>query len=154
MRRLILVLAVLGLCGEVVQAKTNTYFVQLIVGTNREKPPDGGKRIGPKLKMELSPVFQWREYWEVSRNKIDVVADKRSRIRLTEARELEIQHFSEDRRILRLFRDGKVVRKVKDSMSARRLIMGGDSNKDEAWFVVIRRDEPSSEGYLSRPKSF
>lgn len=122
-----------------------TYFVQLIMATNEDGAKEKGwKSIGPKLQKELSPVFQWKQYWEVSRTKVDVSEAKVSRIRLNATRELAILQ-QEGRLELRMFRDGKLVRKAKDNVSTQRVIMGGDSSKKEAWFLVVRRDEPSTE---------
>ena len=138
-----------ALCGSTVYGKEEpvTYFIQTIVGTNREKAPEGDKwkQVGPTLAKELSPVFKWKQYWQVSCQKIEVRAGKVSRIQLAKERELEVQMRGDGPLELRLFRDGKLVRKMKDLVSHRRVIMGGDSSKDEAWFVVIRRDKPSTE---------
>jgi hypothetical protein len=149
MKRLIPFLLVV-LCSFGAAAQPNnsvTYFVQLVVGTNREKPPEGAKwnKIGPSLQRELSPVFRWSNYWEVNRQKAEVAPRSVSRLRLNEARELEIRISPDGQVELQLFRDGKVVRKMKDIVSNRRLIMGGDRNKEEAWFVIIRQDKPSNE---------
>ena len=123
------------------------YFVQTIVGTNREKPPEGEKwkQVGPNLVKELSLVFKWKRYWQAGCQKIEVFEGKVSRIQLTKERELEVDRRGDGQLELRLFRDGKLVRRMKDLVSHRRVIMGGDSSKDEAWFVVIRRDKPSTE---------
>jgi hypothetical protein len=146
MKRLMLVAMVLGICGGAARAATNgvTYFVQLIVATNGEKPPDAKAKVGPKLQKDLSPVFQWANYWELSRKKVETSIGKRSRIRLGEGRELELEHVSGGRLVVRLFRDGKLIRKMKGLVPKCRVIMGGDGTGEEAWFVVIRRDEPSS----------
>jgi hypothetical protein len=122
-----------------------TFYIQTIVGTNRPEKGDGWKKVGPQLQRELSPVFQWKHYWQVSSQKIEASQGQVSRIQLTKARELDVAIRKDDQLELRLYRDGKLVRKLKDVVSHRHLIMGGDSNKDEAWFVVVRRDKPSTE---------
>src|SRR5688572_17875463 len=122
-----------------------TYYIQTIFGTNRAEKGDGWKKVGPQLQRELSPVFQWKHYWQVNSQKIEASKRQVSRVQLTKVRELEVRIREDDQLELRLFRDGKVVRKLKDVVSHRHLIMGGDSNKDEAWFVVVRRDKPSTE---------
>jgi hypothetical protein len=146
MKRLLLVVAMFGVCGGVGQAATNgiTYFVQLIVATNGEKPSDAKAKVGPKLQKDLSPVYQWANYWELSRKKVETQIGKRSRVRLNEGRVLEIEHVSEEHLVLRLFRDGQLIRKMKGLVPKCRVVMGGDQTGEDAWFVVIRRDEPTS----------
>jgi hypothetical protein len=122
-----------------------TYYIQTIVGTNRAEKGDGWKKVGPQLQRELSPVFQWKHYWQVNSQQIEASKGKVSRVQLTKMRELEVAIRPDDQLEIRLYRDGKVVRKLKDVVSHRHLVMGGDSNKDEAWFVVVRRDKPSTE---------
>jgi len=123
------------------------FFVQTIVATSHEQPHDDGKtkKIGPQLRKDLSPVFQWKHYREVTCQKIELRQGKVSRIQLTAERELELQIKNEAQLELRLFRDRKLVRKITESLSQRRVIMGGDRDNDEAWFVVVRRDKPSTE---------
>ena len=140
-------IGLLGLDNAYAQSEAVTLFVQTIVATNLEQPHDDGKtkKIGPLLRKDLSPVFQWKHYRQVSCQKIAVKPDRISRIQLTAERELEVQIKNDAHLELRLFRDGKLVRKIKESLSQRRVIMGGDRNHDEAWFVVVRRDKPSTE---------
>jgi hypothetical protein len=140
-------IGLLGLGNAYAQSEAVTLFVQTIVATNQEQPHDDGKgkKIGPQLRRDLSPVFQWKHYRQVSCQKIAVKQDRTSRIQLTAGRELEVQIKNDAQLELRLFRDGKLVRKIKESLSQRRVIMGGDRNYDEAWFVVVRRDKPSTE---------
>ena len=146
MKRLLLVVLLLGVWCGLARADTNavTYFVQLIVATNGEKPDAAKTKVGPKLQKQLSPVFQWADYWEVSRKTVAATRGKHSRIRLDKERELELEHVSGDRLVLRLFRDGKLVRKMKGLIPKCRVVMGGDSSHDQAWFIVVRRDEPST----------
>ena len=140
-------IGLVGLGNAYAQSEAVTLFVQTIVATNQEQPPDDGKakKIGPQLRRDLSPVFQWKHYRQVSCQKIAVKQNGVSRIQLTAERELELQIKNDAQLELRLFRDGKLVRKIKESLSQRRVIMGGDRNNDEAWFVVVRRDKPSTE---------
>jgi len=146
MKRLLLVVILLRICCGIAQADTNsiTYFLQLIAATNGQKPHDAKARIGPRLQKQLSPVFQWAHYWEVSRKTVTTAIGRNSRIRLDKERELELENVSGERLVLRLFRDGKLVRKMKGLIPKCRVVMGGDSSHNEAWFIVVRRDEPST----------
>ena len=140
-------IALLGLGRSYAESNAVTLFVQTIVASNLEQPHDDGKtkKIGPQLRKDLSPVFQWEHYRQVSCQKIAVKQDRVLRIQLTAGRELEVQIKNDAQLELRLFRDGKLVRKIKESLSQRRVIMGGDHNHREAWFVVVRRDKPSTD---------
>src|SRR5579862_8029814 len=52
--------------GEVrLEPITAHYYIQLIWGTNHQKPATADfKPVGPKLKTELGRIFQWQQYWE------------------------------------------------------------------------------------------
>jgi hypothetical protein len=122
------------------------FHVQLIYATNSEKPPPKGwKKVGPKLRRQLSPVFQWKEFWQVSRTEVAVPEGKGTKTRLTESRELEVQFQSDGRLQLMMYRDGRLVRKMKNISATERVIMGGDRTNDDAWFAVVRRDKPSTD---------
>ncbi|MCI0745037.1 MAG: hypothetical protein L0Y58_06500 [Verrucomicrobia subdivision 3 bacterium] len=149
MKTLLIFTLVALACSSTARAKEESValFVQAIVGTNRDQEPAGErwKKVGPKLRHDLSPVFKWKHYWEVSCRKVELKPGKLFRIQLTKERDLEVQIFADGRLELRMFRGGKPVRTMKDIVAHRRVIMGGDSNTDEAWFVVVRRDKPSTE---------
>jgi hypothetical protein len=56
---------------------------------------------------------------------------------------IEVQLISPDSREVRIFRDGRLVRKSRaDARSDGISIHGGDTKADGAWFVVVRRDKP------------
>ena len=144
------IFVLLGLlaCGKAnAESEAATFFVQTIVGTNQEGAhhDDKTKTIGPQLRRDLSPVFQWKHYREVRCQKIEVRGGKVSRIQMTAERGLELEIAADKQLELRLFRDAKLVRRMTNPLSQGRIIMGGDRNKDEAWFVVVRRDKPSTE---------
>ena len=72
-------------------------------------------------------------------------AGKGTKTKLTENRELEI-HFQNDGRLqLMMYRDGRLVRKMKNLSATERVIMGGNSTNDDGWFAVVRRDKPSTD---------
>ena len=67
------------------------YYVQLIWATNRDKPEHAQFRpVGPKLKSELSRVFQWQRYWEVNRQVVQLTAGKSASVRLSSECEVQI----------------------------------------------------------------
>jgi len=119
-----------------------TFYVQLLRGTNEEKTEDiKDKEIGPKLRKKLSPVFRWKNYWEVSRTSVTVGKGKAGRIQLPNAHALEIELLNPAESEVRLYLNGSLRRKSRQLIHNRMAIMGGDNN-DDCWFVVVRRDPP------------
>jgi hypothetical protein len=128
-----------------------TYYVQLVLGTNQDKPPDAKyKAVGPTLSKQLSGVFQWKSYWEANRKDVGVKSGKASRVRLSKDCEVEIEFITSStsattttNREIRLFRKGTLVCKSKREIGSKKMsILGGDATDGSSWFVVVRRDEP------------
>jgi hypothetical protein len=125
--------------------EARTYYYQLISGSDRALPLTGeAKAVGPKLRSQLEAKFRWKHYAEISRGKLTLATNKTSSIRLPEKREMQLQLVSSKTLEARLYRGGEVVRKTRENANADSLIMGGDQGKDESWFIVIRRDKPST----------
>ena len=125
-----------------------TYHVQLVLGTNQEKPPQANyKAIGPKLSQQLSGVFHWKTYWEANRQDIVVKNGKKGKVRLSKDFEVEIELFSPAPpatvREIRLFKKGVLACKSKREIGSKKMaILGSDSKDGNSWFVVVRRDQP------------
>jgi hypothetical protein len=100
------------------------------------------KPVGPKLQKRLSPVFRWEHYWEVNRVMVNVDPAKPKRLQLSKDREVEIVPRGEREIEIRVYRDGQMIRKSRQAADVKMTIIGGDREKDEAWFVVVRRDAP------------
>ena len=133
-------LLAIGLRAE--QAKT--YYFQLIAGSNKELSPESrAKRVGAKLRAQLETKFRWKSYSEISHGECALSEHNITTVSLPEKRELQLELKG---RVLeaRLYRDGNLVRKTRESANSRSLIMGGDQGKDDSWFVVIRQDKPST----------
>lgn len=123
-----------------------TYYVQLIHGTNDPKAQNPGwKAVGPKLSQVFPPVFKWKEYWEVKREEVVVVGGKVSKIKITSDRALEIELTQDGQTELRLYRGGELKRKMRTSGGSRMSILGGDTATKDGWFIVVRRDKPSTD---------
>ena len=140
--------AFFALCANAICAEGEPvkFYVQLIYATNSDRAPaQGWKKVGPKLRKELSPVFKWDEFWQVSCMELMVPPGQGAKTRLTENRELEIRFQSDGRLQLMMYRDKKLVRKMKNMAAGDRIIMGGESTNDDAWFAVVRRDQPSTD---------
>jgi hypothetical protein len=123
---------------------TVTYYAQLIRASDREKPQEvNWKPLGPKLTKQLCPKFRWKNYWEVSRQKLKVQPGNKARVRLNAEREIEVELSGKGESEIRLFAGGKLVQKSRQSLQSHMSIMGGTRENDESWFVVIRSDKPT-----------
>ena len=122
-----------------------TYYYQLICGSDRNLATNAqAKPIGPKLRNQLEAKFRWKHYAELSRGQCTLATNKTTTITLPDKREMELQLINPKTLEARLFRGKEMVRKTRENANAESLIMGGDQGKDESWFIVIRRDKPST----------
>ena len=123
------------------------YYVQLVWGTNHQKPAEADFRpVGPKLKAELSRVFQWQQYWEAKYKEIDVKQGKATRIRLSPDCEVEIELILPDSRETRIYGKGVLVTRSRCKLHRSSMaIHGGTTETGGSWFVVVREDKPTSE---------
>jgi hypothetical protein len=123
------------------------YYLQLIWGTNHEKPKEASFRpVGPKLKSQLSSVFRWERYWEVKRADITVSAGKPAQVRLSPDCEVQLEFVSASVRETRIYGKGVLVTKSRRNISCHTpAIHGGSIGSGGSWFVVVREDAPAEE---------
>ncbi len=126
-----------------VESQSTTYYVQLIRGTDQQRPTEETWRpVGPKLSHRLSPVFRWKNYYEVNCQPLSVERGKISRTRLSSDRQVEVEFLNASEVEIRLYLKGKLMETSRHLVHTRMIIMGGERTKDESWFVVVRRDKP------------
>ncbi|MBI4661482.1 MAG: hypothetical protein HY735_21890 [Verrucomicrobia bacterium] len=137
-------LATMGLLAPLAAEKPSpTHYVQLVRGTDNEKPPEtGAKAVGPKLTKRLQPVFRWKNYWEVNRVEVSLEPGKKSKVRLSKQHEVEIDLSTAGKRTVRFYQDGKLVSTSTHPSGETLTIQGENSSPDSAWFIVVRRDKP------------
>jgi hypothetical protein len=107
---------------------------------------DGTKTAGKELKEldaatrdKLRGVFRWKEYLEISKKDFKVTAAVLSRVRLSPKCEIEVERFGQETFEVKLFGEGRMVVKKRQSLKpAELLVLAGDDKDDTAWFVVIR----------------
>lgn len=122
-----------------------SFWVQLVnAHQSSVVQPAHWKPIGPDLNKRLSDVFRWREYYEVARQELQVEPGRIAKAKLGSEREIAITFKSPTELEVRLYRDGKLIRKAERNLHQKMTIMGGDGNEREAWFVVVRRDKPAN----------
>lgn len=123
---------------------TAHYYIQLIWGTNHQKPATADFRpVGPKLKTELSRIFQWQQYWETKYQEMTVSSGKPSHVRLSPECEVEIELISPEMRETRIYGKGILVTRSRRKIHCRNMtIHGGTTEAGGSWFVVVREDKP------------
>ena len=139
----LLLLSFLFATAHAVPADHSTLYVQVIRGTDQDKPAGASYRaIGPKLSAKLSPVFRWKHYWETERKKVLVNPAKVTKVTLANQRTLEIERLKSGDLEVRLFRRSGLVTKARQSAKSRMTILGGEDSAKESFFIVVRSDEP------------
>jgi hypothetical protein len=122
-----------------------TFYLQVVHGNNTNQPPGPeAKPIGPKLSKTLHSIFKWDYYWEVKRDSIALKPGGKTRKRMTAEREIEIMLISATQMEIRMYRNGKVTRIQKQSTETRFFVLGGEDGENQAWFIIVRRDEPQT----------
>ena len=116
-----------------------TYTVQLVRGTDDQKPPEKeAKPVSGKLSERLSR-FRWKHYWEIRRESVKVSAGHPAKVQLPKGRAVALE-IANNQVEMRLYRDGKLARTARQKLQSDSCeIMGGTSEKDDSWFVVVRR---------------
>jgi len=137
-------LALVSLRGNAAAEDGRTYYFQVICGSDKQLPAKAdAKPIGAKLRSQLETKFRWKNYAELTHGECTVNDFKTTTIKLPERREMQLQ-LTGNTIETRLYRGGQLVRKSREHANSRSLIMGGDQGPNESWFIVIRRDKPST----------
>jgi hypothetical protein len=115
--------------------KPLVYYVQLIRCSDVEQAPEpGSRRIGARLAERFQCVFRCKSYWEISRDKVEVLPSQTARARLRNGREVEIDLS---------FSKGRLIDRTVEPASENMTLIGGDRDQTSHWFIVVRRDKPS-----------
>lgn len=140
---LAVLLAAASPCSSGAPADSVTFYLQLVRGTDQEKPGQASwKPVEAKLKSRLAAIFRWNHYWEIRQQKVTVQIGGSSRTRMSRDREAEIKLLDRNQAEIKHYRKGKLTRESRESVDRLLSITGGDKEAGEAWFVVVRTDEP------------
>jgi len=122
-------------------AGESVYQVQLIWGTDGEKPKDKPlKEVDPKFKEKLKGIFKWKNYYEVNRQSLALPNNGSQKLKLSDKCEIQLQDLGNSRIEIRLFCEGKpVVKKGQTVVPGEPIVLAGDGKDDTAWFVVLVR---------------
>jgi len=115
--------------------KARKYKVQLVWGTNEDKSPDKNhKLLKGEAAEKLAKHFKWKNYFLITEKTL-VNADKTS---LSEHCELQIKPAGHSAVEVELWGKGKsVIKKSQSLPKGESLILGGDAEGDNSWFVII-----------------
>lgn len=144
MKRIVILAALVMLASDVLGGDSaNTYYVQLIRGTETAQPPQPGcHRAGPRLAKTFEPVFKWKCYWEISQRETALPSGGKTRLRLSADREVEIDLANPKERRVTAFQNGKVTDRTISPVGESMTIIGGSREPKSSWFIVVRRDKP------------
>jgi hypothetical protein len=124
--------------------KPLVYYVQLIRCSDVEQAPEpGSRRIGARLAERFQCVFRCKSYWEISRDKVEVLPSQTARARLRNGREVEIDLSIPGKRRISTFSKGRLIDRTVEPASENMTLIGGDRDQTSHWFIVVRRDKPS-----------
>lgn len=141
-----LMLAALAVPARGADVSSATYYIQLVRGSDLESTPTPhAKLIGPKLDRRLHDCFKWKNYWEINRQTVTLKTGAKVRQRISPQREVEISWPTPGNVVISLYNKGKLTRKREQPVDTGFYIAGGDTDADECWFVIVRRDNPDSD---------
>ena len=117
------------------------YCVDLIRGTNSDQPPQAGSmHAEPRLAGTFRGVFNWKNYWQICRRNVAVVPGRKTRVQLSNGREVEIDLTLQGKRTVESFRNGQLVSRITQPLGQAMTLVGGPRDPDSAWFIMVRRD--------------
>lgn len=125
--------------SPVFAANETVYQVQLIWGTNGDKPKDQPlKDVDAKLEKKLKGVFKWKNYFEVNNKPLSVPKETAQRLKLSDKCDIEVEDLGGSRAEVRLYGEGTlVVKKAQTVVPGEMIVLAGNSKDDTAWFVVL-----------------
>lgn len=125
--------------------QSNTFYVQLVRGTNGDEPPPPGSRpVGIKVARHLRSALNWKNYWELNRQQVVVCSGNSARVCLSKERTVEIELTTRNRRRVTAFENGRMVQRALRPAGEGMTVIGGERDPESAWFIVVRRDEPTN----------
>lgn len=119
-----------------------TFYVQLIQGTDADRPPAAGATlVGDALSRRLQ-MFRWKNYWEVKRQTVQLSAGSKALRHMTHKRDVEISLTTPTDMTVSIYLDGMLTRTRVQPVDTAFYIAGGDIEQAQSWFIVVRRDKP------------
>lgn len=129
--------------------------VILIWGTDEPKLIDPkSKPLSLKLLERFRKVFKWKEYYEISRQNVDLPAKLPINVRINEKWTLKLQKIEQEMVEVTLMEEGKITKKIRYPLlllkKGELLVLAGEdiAKSPDAWFIVIverQENKPSEE---------
>ena len=121
-----------------------TFYLQLVQGTDADTPPAAGATlVGGALGHRLQ-MFRWKNYWEVTRQTVQLKTGAKTRRHMTHHRDVEIALPTPTDMTVGIYLDGRLTRKSVQPVNTAFYIAGGDNDEAQSWFIVVRRDKPQN----------
>ena len=116
------------------------YTAILIWGTDGEKPADKPlKDVDGKLTEKFRKIFKWKNYFEVSRDDVQLTTAERKNVKLSPKCDVKMHLNFKGELEVELHGEGKLVYHGVQSMPLKDLlILAGDDKNATAWFVVLK----------------
>jgi len=119
-----------------------SFEIQLVRGTDEAKAREASwKAVSNSLNKKLGSGFRWKNYWEVQRVNLEVAPGKPAKTKLSSDREVEICLLDSGDSEARVYWKGKLLRRCRQATHDPICIMGGTREKEDSWFVVVRRSK-------------
>jgi hypothetical protein len=134
-----LILCGLGVSVGQVQADEIKLQVQLIWGTNGEKPKGRGLvEIDAKLRQGLAEIFRWKNYYQVVQKPLTAPERGSRKLKLSDKCEVVVQSPGGSKIQIQLIGEGNLVSTVtRSAVPGEPIVLGGPDKNDTAWFVVL-----------------
>ena len=138
LRSPILVLALLWLVSSIeLHAADLKLQACLVWGTNQDKVQDQAE-LEPKLRDKLRNVFRWKNYFEVSRQPINLASGGNEKVKMSDDCTIEVKHLGGNNLEVKLVGKGNsVVTKRQAITKDGSIVLAGPAKNDTAWFVVL-----------------
>ncbi|HWQ92463.1 MAG TPA: hypothetical protein VN673_12395 [Clostridia bacterium] len=115
---------------------------QLVWATNDSSSPDPAhKPVQPDLRKRLKELpFKWSNYFEVNRKDVELAANAKQKVELSEKCDLEVKNLGNSMIEVALYGKGeKVVKRTQTLPKGEILVLGGNAPNETAWLVVVKR---------------
>jgi len=116
-----------------------TFQVQLIWGTNGDKPNDPKLlEVDPKLRAKLMDVLQWKNYYEVASKPLAVADSSSNKLRLSDKCEIEVKNLGAAKVEIQLIGEGNPYAKVtQKAVPGEPIVIGSHDKNRTAWLAVV-----------------
>ena len=120
---------------------------RLVWGTDHDKPDDPGlKPLDGALAKKLKNLpLKFKNYFEVNRQTFAINDKEYKKVEMSKKCYIEVKDKGESRVTVKLYGEGKLVRRVDDPLpKGETLGIAGDTKDGSAWLVIVQPVEPKA----------